>query len=508
MGTALVVGLLIVMCGGIAYVGDLLGWRMGKRRLSLFGLRPRHTAVVFTVCTGMLIATVTLGALMLASRGVRIAVTRGEQLLYDNHRLKQERRRLDAAHGQLVAQMATLESANKGLLARSAGLRTEEERLRGEAGRLLLHNQALQTNNHTLGRHNAALVARSAGLLKGNRSLLTRNRSLAAQSRQLSGDNRSLTAANGRLQRSNLALKGRNRGLQVAESGLIQARDRAQAQLTKLQSELISAHSDLNEAQSQLTSAVHILAQQNASSERGHELATGTVVVRAGEELARRVLPAGASTAVVRDTLQGLLDDADREIARRAGQAPGAVRRAALDPAGHAAEEAVERTVAELMTESHPVDGQLPAGPMREIHPLVLHALATQNATAASSDPVTVDVLGQVNQRAFHRGDEVAQLYLNPSASPGQLLERLVGFLQQRVREEAMKRSILPDASGSVGKIDYDTLLDVAARVKRMPGQALVGAVAAGDTWSAGPLRLDFYVVPAPARVAKDHPRE
>ena len=76
MGTALVIGLLIVMCGGIAYMGDLLGRRMGKKRLSLFGLRPRHTAVVFTVVTGMVIAGVTLGVLLGASAGVRLALTR------------------------------------------------------------------------------------------------------------------------------------------------------------------------------------------------------------------------------------------------------------------------------------------------------------------------------------------------------------------------------------------------------------------------------------------------
>src|SRR5688572_5642628 len=84
MGTALVIGLVIAMCGGIAYVGDLLGRRMGKKRLSLFGLRPRHTAVIFTVITGVLIASVMLVVLMLASAGVRVAVTQGERLLNDN----------------------------------------------------------------------------------------------------------------------------------------------------------------------------------------------------------------------------------------------------------------------------------------------------------------------------------------------------------------------------------------------------------------------------------------
>ena len=46
-------------------------------------------------------------------------------------------------------------------------------------------------------------------------------------------------------------------------------------------------------------------------------LAQGKVIAHRGEELARRVLPPGASAATVRATLQELLDAADAEVARR-----------------------------------------------------------------------------------------------------------------------------------------------------------------------------------------------
>jgi hypothetical protein len=113
-----------------------------------------------------------------------------------------------------------------------------------------------------------------------------------------------------------------------------------------------------------------------------------------------------------------------------------------------------------------------------------------------------------VNRLAFRRGEEVASLPLNAASTSGQLLEGLVAFLQHQVPAEAVKRSLLPDASGSVTQIDYESLLDVVARVKRMPGWARVGAVAAADTSTAGPLRLDFYVVPTDTRMATDHKPE
>ena len=41
--------LLIPLAGFIAWAGDRIGHRTGKKRQSIFGLRPRHTAMVFTI---------------------------------------------------------------------------------------------------------------------------------------------------------------------------------------------------------------------------------------------------------------------------------------------------------------------------------------------------------------------------------------------------------------------------------------------------------------------------
>ena len=56
--------MLLVVGGVIAYVGDRLGTYIGKKRLSAWGLRPRHTAMLYTVLSGGLIAVLTLFALI------------------------------------------------------------------------------------------------------------------------------------------------------------------------------------------------------------------------------------------------------------------------------------------------------------------------------------------------------------------------------------------------------------------------------------------------------------
>lgn len=74
MGSMIFLALIIVLVSGlIAYVGDLVGRKMGRKRLTLLGLRPRHTAIVISVGVGMLIAALTLIATLAVNKGVREA---------------------------------------------------------------------------------------------------------------------------------------------------------------------------------------------------------------------------------------------------------------------------------------------------------------------------------------------------------------------------------------------------------------------------------------------------
>jgi Uncharacterized protein conserved in bacteria with the myosin-like domain len=65
---------LVLMGGGIAYLGDKIGMLVGRRRLTLFGLRPKHSSVIVTVMTGTLIAGTSLSILAVASHDVRTAL--------------------------------------------------------------------------------------------------------------------------------------------------------------------------------------------------------------------------------------------------------------------------------------------------------------------------------------------------------------------------------------------------------------------------------------------------
>jgi hypothetical protein len=110
----------IAVSGVVAYLGDIIGKRLGKKRVSLFKLRPRQTAVLIAVCTGWVITAVTITALALASRSVREALFTLDQL---HQQISQAQDEAAGAQGQRDAALADLAQAE-------ASLESTETRLR------------------------------------------------------------------------------------------------------------------------------------------------------------------------------------------------------------------------------------------------------------------------------------------------------------------------------------------------------------------------------------------
>ena len=66
--------LIIIMAivgGLIAYLADKMGSKIGKKRMSVFGLRPKHTSILLTVLGGTIIAVLTISVMAIASQSAR-----------------------------------------------------------------------------------------------------------------------------------------------------------------------------------------------------------------------------------------------------------------------------------------------------------------------------------------------------------------------------------------------------------------------------------------------------
>ena len=62
---------IIGMSGAIAYYADLLGKKLGKKRLRFKALRPKHIASLGTVGLGMMVSSLSIGLAMAFSSNLR-----------------------------------------------------------------------------------------------------------------------------------------------------------------------------------------------------------------------------------------------------------------------------------------------------------------------------------------------------------------------------------------------------------------------------------------------------
>jgi Uncharacterized protein conserved in bacteria with the myosin-like domain len=171
---------LAVVGGVIAFIGDRLGTRIGKRKLSIFGLRPRHTAVVVTIFTGVCITTVTFGIMAAVSENVRTALFGMDRL---NAMIADTRAALDFTSGELERAQSAQEKASSELAKSEeeiARLEGEQSSLRAESDRLSAGNRALMMEKEGLVSINGRLAGENQNLQEDIRTLGIRAQELRA----------------------------------------------------------------------------------------------------------------------------------------------------------------------------------------------------------------------------------------------------------------------------------------------------------------------------------------
>ena len=129
--------------GFAAYQGDRVGMIVGKRKLSLFGIRPRYFSRIVSVVTGIVIVMITMGGVLLISDTAQKAIFGIEALQSDSarlnsqvnelselqERLNKENELLRAQNEALHAENAELSAIQAELAAANAELRSEQEML-------------------------------------------------------------------------------------------------------------------------------------------------------------------------------------------------------------------------------------------------------------------------------------------------------------------------------------------------------------------------------------------
>lgn len=258
-GLALI-AVLAVMGGAIAYIGDKLGTKVGKKKLSMFGLRPKHTSIIVTIVTGILIAASTLGILSLTSRDVRTALFGMEALKNNLARLSQE----------VAVKNNELETSRAALQAKIAEFSTLDARVKESAKQLAEITDELSQVTDERDRTVAALSKVQADYATAKGDLTKATKEISA------------------------------------------------LQTTK--AELDKRVASLNEAKVSLQSDVDRLNELAVNLKKGIEVVReGVVIFRAGEVLSTNVVQGGLSQEQTEQALSQIIYGTNRSITEKLG---------------------------------------------------------------------------------------------------------------------------------------------------------------------------------------------
>jgi hypothetical protein len=102
--------LVMAIAGGVAYVGDRVGHQVGRKRLTLFNIRPRYTSTIIAIGTGMTIALVVTLVAIFASQEVKTAFFKLSSLnaQIQDLQARQNELRTKVESGHLVVAVDTL----------------------------------------------------------------------------------------------------------------------------------------------------------------------------------------------------------------------------------------------------------------------------------------------------------------------------------------------------------------------------------------------------------------
>ena len=248
MSGVLLITVLVITGGAIAFIGDRLGTKIGKKRLSIFGLRPRHTSIIITIFTGIVITTLTFVVMAAVSDNVRTALFGMEKL---NRTMQETKDSLLVAQSALATAKSEQEATDTALRQSKdevSKLSAQQKELEAESARLQAGNEALQA---------------------GNEALQAANNELTGQNASLSDSNKELTAANSTLEQDNKKLEKRAEQLR---DGLITMRegDIAFRAGEVIASGVIQGNRSLAEVAADLDSLA-ALANRNVSAREGQD---------------------------------------------------------------------------------------------------------------------------------------------------------------------------------------------------------------------------------------------
>jgi hypothetical protein len=502
----LFLALMVAVTGLMAFAGDSLGRYLGKKRVKLGGLRPKHTAGLLTAGAGSLGALLVVLVLMGISEPVRVWILTGNkarsELLQSQADLDRVKKEKEAVNQELQASRQRLtkeelkakesEGRNQTLTAQNRSLLGSSERVQAEIRNKTAEATKLRQD-----------VAKERALLGDVRKQYESEKAGAARIRfdntEIQKRNLELTRANTLLEKQKQDLEGSSAALEAQTTDLRASIDALQKTFdsTSLQQRAL-----LTASQSQLSQSVEELARTNdlllqvrsdlAALERERLALLGLseasrqqpMVAERHDELSRIPIPANSTLAEAKSLLEVGIERAGKSAINRGSGVSPITKSAVIFIDFRRPGQAT--LTAELQKQA--IWQEMAGKPDDRV--LILRALVN----SFGGEPVPLDAAIFRNTVIYSSGQVVAETRLDGRKPQEEIAEDLETFVRGPMASAVMRAGIIP-AKGTaqpLGELSRDMVLRIVQAVKASGVSVKVQFLAATETRAGDGLKLNY----------------
>lgn len=453
----------IFLLGGIVAVfGDRVGTKIGKARLRLFNLRPRQTAMIITWITGMIISALTLGILFGLSGSLRRGIFQLDDILKEKRQTEAELAQVRNEQQQVQQQLAEVKQQQSQAVDNLDLINQDFEKSKQQVTQISAQAQKLQQELDSL------LTERQKGQEQLDQLQLQSQElqiQLQQREQQIREQDQVLSQKEVRLQE----LEQQQQLLQTQ----VQERDQSIAQLDKA---IASAEISLKlrtQRLDQLESQLDFLSRNVAVLEQSYqELREKKIAIFKGQVL---------SSAVVRIVDPNAAKSAIDSLLRQANSS-------AVKATQFNGTKSKQRVVNITKSQVEQLESQIKDG-----QDYVIRIISAGNYVQGE-EKIRVFADLALNKQLFEATEEIATVSIDSQNISRQEVQERLNWLLAVSKFRAQRAGILGEIE--IGDNKIENIVDFVNQVSKATEPVReIKAVVSENTYTAGPLKLDFVVI-------------
>ena len=504
---AIAIGFVILMClggGVVAWVADVWGYKIGKKKLSLWHIRPRHIARMFVVFAGILIPLIFFGLYYAVSSTFREWVTKGQSAIVDAQVKSQqlekvtrdvldaenllkvtsnEKDQIDKEREKIGREMVQQKAKQAELKNQLKDLDSKISNLQGTIDGLRKQDKVLQQDK---AKNQVELVKVQSDLKTSQDKLDTfQNQYKEAKKRLDETQLESLKLTN-----QNSALDTKNKELQTQIAEFQKQLPELTATIADLKASKTSAEAEVKAADEQVKEMQQRLATLKNSADQLIQGATAMrlapITFQKDEEIARVAIAPKITVDEARTLYRGLIRKA-KSIATERGAGSSQA-----DPFSGSAGIILPNTNGEPMGEDQ-VENLVVQQFKNTKQEEVFILRSATNCFDVEAVPLKFEV--HPDPIVFRKGEIVAETQYKPKSTDSEIRASLREFLRTFVKTKARSRKMIPirNRDGeSFGELGEDQYFEAFIRAKSISRNVRMVAVAQDDIRAGDPLNINL----------------